>query len=542
VAKRPAKKAAAAPAAPAAPAIDLADLKKRSDKAWSVRTQWDGLYAEAYDYAVPNRRPAGGRNGVGQAAARTDRLFDNTAIVSTFRFAGQLQNDLFPPGQPFFKLAPGPIAELAMSKEELVEGERELGKITKVVQACFLTGEWDQAAHEMCLDLAVGTGALLMPEGDGDRPVRFVNVPSDEVAIEPGPYGDLALVSWKTRMTRRQIRAAFPKGNFDVDFMRGDNANPDEELELRQEFIDEGKAGWRFVAYCDACKTAIVTTHYRTRPIAVPRYYRVPGEAYGRGPVLLALPTIKTLNKAMELTLKAAAIQMLGIWGYRPGGAFNPDTVRVAPGAMWPMGSTGGVMGPDVTRLDPAAGKIDVGNLITQELRTQVQAALHDVQLGPEAGTPKSATEIMARMKRISENYMGAFGRLVHEIVPVVVRRAIECCYNVGLIKHDVKIDELLVKTVVLSPIAAALKAAALSTIVEFMQLVATVKGEPHAVELLVKVDDALRHIGLSMGVPAEFIQSTAEQQAIEKKLADAAGQLAAAQAGAGQQVQAPTA
>jgi hypothetical protein len=47
--------------------------------------------------------------------------------------------------------------------------------------------------------------------------------------------------------------------------------------------------------------------------------------------VLFALPTIKTVNKAQELTLKAAAIQLLGIWGFRAGGTFNPDTVRLGP-------------------------------------------------------------------------------------------------------------------------------------------------------------------------------------------------------------------
>ncbi|WP_196301745.1 hypothetical protein, partial [Streptococcus pneumoniae] len=80
---------------------------------------------------------------------------------------------------------------------------------------------------------------------------------------------------------------------------------------------------------------------------------------------------------AVELTLKAAAIQMLGIWGYRPGGAFNPDTARLAPGAFWPMSSTGGVMGPEVARVDTAAGRVDVGQLISSELRLQVQAAMH---------------------------------------------------------------------------------------------------------------------------------------------------------------------
>jgi hypothetical protein len=147
----------------------------------------------------------------------------------------------------------------------------------------------------------------------------------------------------------------------------------------------------------------------------------------------------------------------------------------------------------------------------------------------------------MARMRRISENYMGAFGRLVNEIVPVLVRRAIEIAYDLGIIKHDVPIDELLVKVNVISPIAAALKAAALSTVVEYFQLVASVKGNPMAVELMCKVDDALQEIGLAMGVPARIIRTDAERQEIQAKFADAAGKLAAAQAGAGQDTAATT-
>lgn len=517
-----------APAVVAAPAFDLAAHKRRSDRAWTERMQWDGLYGEAYDYAIPYRRPAA---RTGQAATRMDRLFDNTAIVSTFRFAGQLQNDLFPPGQTFFKLKPGVFAKLALGDVDKVELERTLEGISEVVQAFFLSSEWDNAIHETCIDLAAGTGCLLIVPGDESQPVRFVNVPADEVAIEPGPYNDHAAIFWKTKMTRRQIKAAFPNGTFDAKFMEGDNKQPDELMELRQEFVKEGKA-WRFLAYVDRCERPINDTTLLSQPMIVARYYRVPGEAYGRGPVLLALPTIKTLNKAMELTLKSAAIQMLGIWGYRPGGAFNPDTARIAPGAWWPMQATGGVLGADVTRMDVASGKIDVGNLMTQDLRTQVQAALHDTQLAPEQGTPKSATEIMARMRRISENYMGAFGRLVHEIVPVAVRRVIEIAYDAGLIDQRVPINDLLVRVDVLSPIAAAIKTQALSTIVEFAQLVQALKG-PQAVELIVKLDDALTEIGLAMGVPASLILTKEERDELMAKLAQTAAAVAEAQAGA---------
>lgn len=525
---RPADAPAPAAAATATP-FDLGPHRIRSGRAWTVRGYWQGLYDEAYEYAIPYRRPAA-RTGPG--SSRIDRLFDNTAIVSTFRFAGQLQNDLFPPGQPFFKLAIGAFAEAMLKKAKRRIGKvalaRELEAISAVAQGFFLSSEWDNAVHETCIDLAAGTGGLLIVEGDDDRPCRFVNVPFDEIAIEAGPYNDTAGIFWKTRMTRRQIKEAFPRGTFDARFEEAFRKTPDAEIDLHQDFVREGRI-WRFLAYTRESTVPINNTAFRSQPMAVPRYFRVPGEPYGRGPVLLALPTIKTLNKAMELTLKSAAIQMLGIWGYRPGGAFNPDTARISPGAFWAMQATGGVLGPDVTRMDVSAGKIDVANLMTQELRTQVQAALHDTQIGPETGTPKSATEIMARMKRISENYMGAFGRLVHEIIPVVVRRVIEIAYNKGLISHDIPIDELLIRIDVLSPIAAALKAQALSTIIEFAQLVGQLRGA-EAVELTVKLDEALQAIGLGMGVPAEFLLTEEERAALEEKIKLAAAALGAAQ------------
>lgn len=508
-------------------AFDLKAHIKRSEQAWAGKAAFQHLYDEAYEYAIPFRRPAG---KIGQGNKRVDRVFDNTAIVSSFRFAGQLQKDMFPPGQPFAALQAGPIIKARLPPDKLVEMQRELDRISTIIQAFFMSGEWDQAVTETFIDLGAGTGALLILRGDSRQPMRFVNIPFDEIALELGAYNEIALVAWKTKMSRRAIKDAFPEGTFPDAFMRKDNSDPEEMIDIHQDFIRDGNF-WRFVAYLDESDAPITSARYRSQPIAIVRYHRVPGEAYGRGPILIALPTIKTLNKAMELTLKSAAIQMLGIWGYRPGGSFNPDTARIAPGAWWPMSSTGGVLGPDVTRMDAAAGRIDVGNLMTQELRTQVQLAMHDDQLPSNDGaTPRSASEIMARMRRISENYMGAFGRLVHEIVPVVTRRAIEILYDAGILETDIKIDDLLIRIDVISPIAQALKAGALSKIIEYIELVSAIRG-PEALEMLVKLDEALTHIALETGVPAQFILSKAEREALMEKLAAAAAQMAQQQA-----------
>lgn len=507
--------------------LDMKAHKTRAKTAWDGRASWQYLYDEAYEYAIPYRRPA---SKIGKGARGADRVFDNTAIVSSFRFAGQLQKDMFPPGQPFFTLQAGPVIKASLPDSERVGMQRQLDEVTTVVSAFFMSGEWDSAINETFIDLGAGTGALLLLRGTSRRPVRFVNVPFDEISLELGAYNEIAAIFWKSRMTPRQIREAFPDGTFPEKFNQLQGEQLEKEIDIHQDFIREGEQ-WRFVAYLDESEAPIAQETYRSQPMAVVRYHRVPGEAYGRGPILIALPTIKTLNKAMELTLKSAAIQMLGIWGYRPGGAFNPDTARIAPGAWWAMSSTGGVLGPDVVRMDASTGRIDVGNLMTQELRTQVQLAMHDDQLpNTDGATPRSASEIMARMRRISENYLGAFGRLVNEIVPVVVRRAIEILYDMGIIETDISIDDLLIRVDVISPMAQALKAGALAKIIEFIELILAIKG-PEQLEMLVKIDEALTHVGLETGVPAQFILTAEERQQLQQRLAEAAAQMAAAQA-----------
>lgn len=502
--------------------VDFEAHCKRSDAAWSAKAPWVGIYQAVYDYMMPYRQPKQGVEG----GPRIDHLFDETGVNSTFRGAGQLQQDLFPPGHALFALEPGALPKImarrardagdAAAQAETDRLARELSAIAEQVRPFFLAGDWDNACAEFCLDLFAGTGVMLLLEGDRDRPVRFVTLPFEEVALEPGPYGDIGALFWKTKMSRRAIKAAFPKGAFPDTFTDGLASDAEAEVELRQDFVADGRK-WVLRVWVEASERPVVTQSYRTRPFVAARYYRVPGETYGRGPAMLGLPSARTLNKVMEITLKAAAIQMLGIWGYRPGGAFNPDTARLAPGQFWPMQATGGVMGPDVTRLDAAAGRIDVANIVLQELRTQLQQALHDERLPEGGATPRSAAEVMARMSRVKANYVGAFGRLVNEIVPVVVPRVMELLFRQGLITTELKIDQLLVAVRVVSPLAQSLKADEHKMTVEAAQLVAALEG-PQAVGRRFKLDDMVPDLLRDLGVAPEHVRAAAELAVFDRQ------------------------
>lgn len=507
---------------------EATDQRRRSDQVWAKRAPWDALYREAYDFAIPQRRPGGD----GKTKRVADRIFDMTASQSAAYFAGNLQRDLFPSGQPPFTWSASPLVKARLGAQELALLDRILEQEASRVHPFFLGGDWDTAIHETCVDLSVGTGAIMPVKGTASDPVAFVAIPFDELAIATDAIGRINFISWKQSLAFEQIKAAFPDGIFDDEFTRRATQSPYDETELRQDFFRQPDGRWKFAAYCERSTAFIVTDIYRSQPIAVPRYYRVPGEAYGRGPVLLALPSIKTLNKAQELALKSAAIQMLGIWGYRAGGTFNPDTVRVGPGEFWPMQSTGGILGPDVSRIDPASGRIDVARMVIGNLRDDIKAALYDTRLPERQGaTPLSASEIVGRLRQKAEVHIGAFGRLVREIMPVVVPRVCEILHDFGYLNR-MPLDRYLVATEVKSPMAAALNADRLASIGNYLEFIGTVAG-PQAVPLYAHIDRVLNRVAEGLHIEKDLIPTPQERAQIQQQQMTQQAALLAMQAGA---------
>lgn len=518
--------------------VDIATLKSRVSNTWGARSHWTPIYQEAYDFAVPMRRPSGGANG---RARGPDRLFDMTAPMSAMYFAGNLQRDLFPAGQSTFELQTGPLAAMALDKAERKAFDRELSHTSSLIHPFFLAGDWDTAIHEMCIDLAVGTGALLPVKGTPSSPVMFACIPFDQLAISTDAYGRVNLVSWKQELRADQIVDAWPRGRFPADFKEKAKTKPSNLFTIYQDWWADGRenGGWHFGARLDSSVELIAHERYRTQPIAIPRYYRVPGEAYGRGVILTALPTIKTLNKAQELSLKSAAINMLGIWGYRAGGTFNPNTVRLGPGEMWAMQSTGGVLGPDVQRLDPASGSMNVAQMLIGDLQGQIKQAMFDTRLPDYEGTPRSASEMTARLQQRANIHIGAFGRLVREIMPVVVPRVAEILMEFGMLPGLQQVDDLLVSVSVRSPMQAALNADRIAAIANYHDIVLAFAG-PEKKDLYLNQDKVMDRIADGLQIEKELIPSEDEKKQVLADIQAAQQQQMAAMAAAEMAKQGP--
>lgn len=510
----------------------VATQKLRADQVWQQNAGWGDLYQDAYDYAIPFRKPG----GLTASKRAGDRLFDMTAPTSAMNLAGELQLLLFSQ-PPTLTAGALPRQQLALEgpqgAKKLAALERELERTGEFIYPFMEAGDLETTTHEMCIDLGVGTGILIPLRGTPDQPIIFFAPPPDEVALGGDLYGRTNMLSWRRAASREAILTAFPKGNFSSEFRdaaKGKGASV--ELQLYQDFQKGQDGVWRFFAYCDRdCTDFITQQAYRTKPFASPRYFRVSGEIRGRGPVLLALPTIKTVNKAQELALKSAAIQMLGIWGYRANSGFNPDTAPQSPGSFWAMQSTGGILGPDVSRLDPANGRIDIAQMIIEGQQQQIKDALHDGRLTQSTGTPKSASEIAGLMRQNARVHLGGFMRMWREAYPEIVPRCAEILESFGYLGGLMDFNRLIVSVGVRSPMAAALSAEAVQNIAHYAELTASLHGgDVSKMKEHLDLDHALDDVADGLMIPKRLVPDADQRAAMREQNAQQQQQAMAAE------------
>ncbi|MRN49806.1 hypothetical protein GJU94_08160 [Brucella sp. 10RB9214] len=92
---------------------DVSSQKARADRVWQERSGWDEIYREAWDYAIPQRKP-GGR---GKSKRLAMKIYDMTATTSIMHGAGQLVRQLF--GSTPFIMEPGPLLEARLPANQL---------------------------------------------------------------------------------------------------------------------------------------------------------------------------------------------------------------------------------------------------------------------------------------------------------------------------------------------------------------------------------------------------------------------------------------
>ena len=238
---------------------------------------------------------------------------------------------------------------------------------------------------------------------------------------------------------------------------------------------------------------------------------KVAGEVFGRGPLVTAIPDIKTLNKTLELLLKNASIACAGVYTAADDGVINPSNIRITPGSIIPVARNGGPQGASLAPL-PRSGDFNVSQIVINDLRMNIKKTLLDDTLPPDNMSARSATEIVERMKELAQNMGSAFGRLITETMVPIVTRVLSIMDKKGLIQLPLKVNGLEVKVVPVSPLAKAQNLEEINEIMQFVQIAGSL-GPGGVAEM--KPDVIATHIGDKLGIPSNLRTTPQEKQAI---------------------------
>ena len=485
--------------------LSTEDLIKRAEIAQRKKDEFESLYRDAYEFALPQRQLYGHWEGNAQGVKKMARVFDSTAINSTQRFANRLQSGIFPPQRKWCRLEAG----LDIPVERRQQAQAILDVYAEKMFMVIKQSNFDIAIGEFLLDLAVGTAGMLVLPGDDVSPINFIPVPMFLIAYEEGANGQIDKVYRRMRMKGEAIKQQWTDAEFPVNVQQRIDSKPTDDVELLEATTYDAERGdWCYHVIDKVSKEELVYRRMKSSPWVISRYMKVAGEVYGRGPLLTALPDIKTLNKTLELVLKNASLAISGVYTAADDGVLNPQTVKLVPGAIIPVARNGGPQGESLRAL-PRSGDFNVSQIVITDLRANIKRTLLDESLPPDNMSARSATEVVERMKELAQNLGSAFGRLINETMVPLVSRILSVMDDKGLIDLPLQVNGLEVKVSPVAPLAMAQNMEEINNILQFMQLAQQLGAEgQHAV----KQGDLIDFLGDKLGVPSSVRNTAAER------------------------------
>ena len=398
-------------------------IRKRLDKLEADRGTWESHWQEILDYVMPRKAEITFLRSRGEK--RTEVLFDSTAITANNLLAASLQGTLTSPSLPWFSLK---LRDDDANK--IRDIQIWLEDTARRMYAVFNESNFNTEVHEMYLDLcSVGTSAIFVEEANEgflQGGLHFNTLHIAEYFIQENSTGRVDTLYRKYKMTARQAVQEFGEDNVGTKIKEALKAKPDTQFNFIHAVEPTadyeratGKAKTKLLFHsCHVCfedKMVVRTGGYNEFPYLVPRWSKATGEIFGRSPSYNALPDIKTLNKAVEIGLKA--------WAK----AIDPPLLVTDDGVIGRVRMT--PAGITVVRSDTAIKPLQIGSnwqitdLKENQLRTAIRQAYYSDQLQLQEGPQMTATEVQVRYELMQRLLGPTLGRFQTEFLNPLIER-----------------------------------------------------------------------------------------------------------------------
>jgi len=497
-------------------------IKKRVDALASDRGTWEVNWQEILDYVMPRKADVVTLRTKGEK--RTEVLFDSTAITANNLLAASLQGTLTSPSLPWFSVK---------LRDETLNENREvqlwLEDTAKRMYDTFNETNFNTEVHEMYLDIcSIGTAALFVEEGnrgfDTDG-IHFNTLHIAEYYIQENINGKVDTLYRKYKLTARQAVQEFGEENVGEKILQAAKEKPDQKfnfihaVEPTEDYKRAtGKTSTRLPFHschvCEEDKMVVRTGGYNEFPYLVPRWSKATGEIFGRSPSYNALPDIKTLNKAVEIGLKA--------WAK----AIDPPLLVQDDGVVGRVRMT--PAGITVIRNDGAVKPLQIGSnwqitdLKENQLRTAIRQAYYSDQLQLQEGPQMTATEVQVRYELMQRLLGPTLGRFQSEFLNPLIERVFGIMYRAGALMPEPDIIKgSKIDVEYLGPLARSQRMEEAVSIERLYQLAMNVAQVDPVIMDNINHDEAIRLRGNLLGVPKTVLRGKDEVEEMRNARAE---------------------
>lgn len=305
------------------------------------------------------------------------------------------------------------------------------------------------------------------------------------------------------------LRPALEKGSLaKYDFLH--HVHPREDY--MPDYLDQRGMQYASCYICVNSKTVLQEGGYRTFPAAISRYDQSPGEVYGRGPAMLVLPALKTLNAEKRTFLKQ---------GHRAADPvlLTSDDGLVDGFSMRPGALNKGGMSSDGT---PLVGVLPTGSIqISEEMMNLERGIINDAFLVSlfqilEETPQMSATEVIERVNEKGILIAPTMGRQQSEYLGPTIDRELDLLSDMNLLApmpprlREAQGEYAVVYTSPLSRAMRAQETAGFLRTVQSVQELVNITQDPSLLDQF-DFDTAVPAIAEQQAVPESWMASEAQ-------------------------------
>jgi len=503
------------------------ELARKYDRLKARRLMFDNLYDDLAEFEAPHRgRPSYlAQHAQTPGERQTDRLFDSTAVEAAAVLAANMQGALSSPTLPWFRLKTRDdrLNQIKSVQDWLEHAEQAM--LLALRQSNFYA-----EAMEGWLDLAVfGTKCLYIGERDaaGGAPwggLLFRSHPVGSYVIDEGPDGLVDTIMREQQMSARVCLDQWGDACGD-DLMNRAKSNPEDLVTILQVVTPRYDRNPNRMDSLNmpfaSCYIYLERRHviqeggFRDFSYAVPRWAKTSGEMYGRGPGMIALPDVRTLNKADESSLEAVNL------GIRPPLLANNDGV-IGEIDLRPWGVTV-TEGPDALRALEMGTKFDMANLFLEERRGRIRRIFFWDQLQLPNEREMTYGEVERRLELMRRILGPTISRLEYEDLNVTVGRVFGIMLRRGQLGGDPP-EELQGADLDIEyegPLAKSQRSGRLAALQQSLGLLAPLLADPEMLAILkenVNMDAMMRDVFQTAGAPSQWLADTRERDAKRKQ------------------------